>query len=149
MDPDSTDEIDHELLRLLARDGRATFTTLAAEVGLSVAATKRRVDRLRDLGIITGFSVQIDHTKLGWQVEAFTEVRYLGSGTPEDMVEIAQHLPEVESIWSIAGDLDALVHLRARDHKHLQAVINKLRKGRGINGTKTLIALSEWRRGEH
>ncbi|CAM5592554.1 hypothetical protein SANTM175S_04238 [Streptomyces antimycoticus] len=73
------DDVDRQLLRMLREDGRRTFSEMAPEVGLSVAAVKRRVDRLKDSGVIKAFTVQIDHTKLGWGIEAFVEPPYTGT----------------------------------------------------------------------
>lgn len=139
------DAIDQSILQILETDGRITYSDLASRVGLSVAATKRRVDRLREAGVIRGFSAQIDYSKLGWQVEAFTEVRYTGTMAPQDMVRRISNIPEVESASTIAGDPDVLVKIRARDHSHLQDVIERMRRS-GATGTKTLIVLESWRR---
>ncbi|WP_088318071.1 Lrp/AsnC family transcriptional regulator [Kineosporia sp. R_H_3] len=144
--PADVDAVDHHLLRLLREDGRRTFSEMAPLVGLSVAAVKRRVDRLRDLGVITGFTVQVDHARLGWGVEAFTEVRYAGTASVGDIIATAARAPEVQAVFTIAGDPDALVHLRARDINHLQEAIDGLRTSRKVAGTKTLIVLGSWTR---
>jgi Lrp/AsnC family transcriptional regulator, leucine-responsive regulatory protein len=140
------DATDHALLRLLAEDGRRTYSDMAPEVGLSVAAVKRRVDRLREIGVITGFTVQVDHTTLGWGVEAFTELRYLGTTRVADIVATASTVPEVHAIYTIAGDPDALIHLRVRDVAHLQQAIDALRRAGTVTGTKTLLVLGAWTR---
>ena len=140
------DDIDRELLALLAEDGRRTFADMAGVVGLSVAAVKRRVDRLRETGVITGFSVQIDHGKLGWGVEAFTEVRYAGTTGVSDIIETTSTLPEVQAVYTIAGDPDALLQVRVRDLAHLQQVIDRLRRAGTVTGTKTLMVLGRWQR---
>ena len=57
MGDELVDTVDKEILRLLEADGRATFSDLAGQVGLSVAAVKRRVDRMRNSGVNTGFTV--------------------------------------------------------------------------------------------
>lgn len=140
------DPTDHHIIRLLREDGRRTFSDMAPVVGLSVAAVKRRVDRLRETGVITGFTVQVDPSKLGWGVEAFTEVRYAGTASVGDIIATATRAPEVQAVFTIAGDPDALVHLRARDINHLQEVIDSLRTSRKVAGTKTLIVLGSWTR---
>lgn len=141
------DDIDRELLALLAADARRTFSDMAAAVGLSVAAVKRRVDRLRETGVITGFTVQVDHAKLGWGVEAFTEVRYAGTTAVGDIVATASTIPEVQAVYTIAGDPDALIQVRVRDLAHLQATIDRLRRAGTVTGTKTLMVLGHWTRG--
>ncbi|MGI5267657.1 Lrp/AsnC family transcriptional regulator [Nonomuraea sp. CA-218870] len=140
------DEIDHRLLRLLREDGRRTFSEMAERVGLSVAAVKRRVDRLRELGVITGFTVEIDYAKLGWGIEAFTELSYPGTTPVADIVRTAATVPEVQEVFTIAGDPDALIHVRVRDLGHLQQVIDRLRRAGDVTGTKTLLVLGSWTR---
>ncbi|MFF8772073.1 Lrp/AsnC family transcriptional regulator [Kitasatospora sp. NPDC015120] len=140
------DDVDHRLLRLLREDGRRTFSEMAPEVGLSVAAVKRRVDRLRDSGVITGFTVQIDHAKLGRAVEAFVEITYTGSTPVGEIVRTAYRAPEVQAVFTIAGAPDALVHVRVRDIAHLQQVIDGLRRTGHVTGTKTLMVLGSWTR---
>jgi Lrp/AsnC family leucine-responsive transcriptional regulator len=140
------DEIDHRLLRLLREDGRRTFSEMAERVGLSVAAVKRRVDRLREIGVITGFTVEIDYAKLGWGIEAFTELRYPGTTPVAEIVRTAATVPEVQEVFTIAGDPDALIHLRVRDLGHLQYVIDRLRRAGDVTGTKTLLVLGSWTR---
>lgn len=140
------DDLDHRLLGLLREDGRRTYSDMAGVVGLSVAAVKRRVDRLQEIGVITGFTVRVDHAKLGWGVEAFTELRYTGSTGVADIVATATTVPEVQAVYTIAGDPDALVHLRVRDVPHLQHVIDRLRTAATIAGTKTLLVLGAWTR---
>ncbi|MEJ3657182.1 Lrp/AsnC family transcriptional regulator [Pseudonocardia sp. TRM90224] len=140
------DETDHTLLRLLREDGRRTYSEMARDVGLSVAAVKRRVDRLRDIGVITGFTVQVDHTKLGWGIEAFTEVRYVGTTSVGEIVHTAAGIPEVQAVFTIAGDPDALFRVRVRDIGHLQDVIDQLRRSGTVTGTKTLMVLGSWAR---
>ncbi|MFO7927906.1 MAG: winged helix-turn-helix transcriptional regulator [Halobacteriota archaeon] len=58
------DETDRELLRLLLDDGRASYKDLAAAVDLSSPAVSDRVDRLRELGIIERFTVNVDRSRL-------------------------------------------------------------------------------------
>ncbi|MEP9394980.1 Lrp/AsnC family transcriptional regulator [Gordonia sp. VNK1] len=140
------DDVDLHLLALLSDDGRATFSDLASRVNLSVAATKRRVDRLRAQNVITGFTATVDHAALGRPAEAFTEVRYVGTSQPDEMMAEMTQIPEVEAVYTIAGDPDMLVKVRARDHSHLQQVINHLRRGGKATGTKTMIVLGSWHR---
>ena len=142
----SIDDVDHEILGLLASDGRRTFSEMAGQIGLSVAAVKRRVDRLRELGVITGFTVKVDHAKLGWGVEAFMELRYTGATPVSDIIGTTTAIPEIQAVYTIAGDPDALIHLRVRDIGHLQEAIDRLRRHGTVVGTKTLMVLGSWTR---
>jgi DNA-binding Lrp family transcriptional regulator len=138
------DATDREILALLAADARRTLSDIAGRVTLSVAATKRRIDRMQREGIITGYTVQIDYAKLGWGIEAFTELRFLGTANVEEIRATATRLPETQAVFTIAGDPDALVWLRARDMRHLQDTIDEMRRSRRVTSSKTLIVLNSW-----
>ncbi|WP_084964095.1 Lrp/AsnC family transcriptional regulator [Thermoactinospora rubra] len=144
--PEELDDLDHQLIRLLREDGRRTFSEMAGRIGLSVAAVKRRVDRLRQIGVITGFTATIDYAKLGWGIQAFTELRYSGSTPVAEIVRTTTGVPEVQAVFTIAGDPDALIHVRARDLEHLQQVIDTLRRTGNVTGTKTLMVMGSWTR---
>src|SRR5437868_2127281 len=96
-------------------DGRRTFSDMASDAGLSVAAVKRRVDRLRESGVITGFTCSVDYAKLGLGIEAFTEVRYAGATPVSEILRTTTTIPEVQAIYTIAGDPDSLIHIRVSD----------------------------------
>lgn len=138
------DAIDYQLLDLLRRDARRRLADLGAEVRLSASAVKRRIDRLEALGVITGYTVRIDHSKLGRQLEAFTQLRFAGNTKVADIKAVAAGLPEVEAVFTTAGDPDALVWIRVKDVNDLTRVIDLLRRSGRVVGTKTLMVLDTW-----
>ena len=140
------DETDREILELLQRDSRRSFAEIAKAVSLSAPAVKRRVSRLEDQGVIRGYTLQLDHAKLGRPLDAFTELRFAGSTSVDAIAAIATEIPEVETVFTIAGDPDALVWIRVRDVAELKRVIDRLRRSGKVTGTKTLMVLSSWSR---
>ena len=66
----------------------------------------------------------------------------------DDILTSASELPEVLEVFAIAGDPDALVRVRVEDIEHLQRVVNELRRSGNVTGTKTLIVMGHWSRGE-
>ena len=136
------DGIDSEIVDLLVDDGRRTVSDIGKAVGLSAPAVKRRIDRLEADGVILGYTAVLDHTKLGRPIEAFTELRFGGKTKVADIAGVASGLPEVQAVHTIAGDPDALVHLRVRDVADLTRVIDLLRRTGKVTGTKTLIVLA-------
>jgi Lrp/AsnC family transcriptional regulator, leucine-responsive regulatory protein len=144
MADDQLDPTDHEILALLREDARRTLSDIADRVTLSTAAVKRRIDRMQSTGVITGFTVQVDYTKLGWTIEAFVELRFVGSANVQEIVHTASRMPETQAVFTIAGDPDALVWLRVRDVAHLQETIDEIRRSQRVTSTKTLIVLDSW-----
>ncbi|WP_320669266.1 Lrp/AsnC family transcriptional regulator [Patulibacter defluvii] len=142
------DDVDRELLAALERNSRRRLADLGEQVSLSAPAVKRRIDRLERLGVITGYTAVIDHAKLGWGLEAFTELRVIGNTRLEDIEAAARDLPEVQQVFTTAGDPDALVRLRVQDMTHLRRAIDQLRRSGRVTGTKTLMVLSTWSRAD-
>lgn len=142
------DGTDREILDLLREDARRTLSDIATRVTLSTAAVKRRIDRLQKIGVILGFTVQVDQAKLGWGIEAFVELRFAGTTKVAEIVQTTTRMPETQALFTIAGDPDALVWLRVRDLGHLQNTIDAIRRSHRVTGTRTLIVLDSWSRGE-
>jgi Lrp/AsnC family leucine-responsive transcriptional regulator len=142
------DGTDLEILDLLRRDARRRLADIAGRVNLSAPAVKRRIDRLEALGVITGYTATVDHTKLGRPLEAFTELRFAGNTKVADIAGVAKGLPEVQAFFTTAGDPDALAWIRVRDVNDLTRVIDLLRRSGRVTGTKTLMVLDTWTQGE-
>jgi DNA-binding Lrp family transcriptional regulator len=135
------DDIDDRILELLLQDGRRSASEIGRLVGLSPAASKRRIDRLEQLGVIAGYRAIVDHTMLGSTIEAFIELRFAAATQVGDIDRAVADLPELVESFTTAGDPDALVRVRANDLDHLRRVIDRIRRGGRVTGTKTLIVL--------
>jgi Lrp/AsnC family transcriptional regulator, leucine-responsive regulatory protein len=102
------------------------------------------MDRLEELGVITGYTVTVDHAKLGRPLEAFCELRFAGTAKVDDIYTIATDIPEIGAVFTIAGDPDALAWMRVKDVADLKHVIDRLRRSGKVVGTKTLMVLATW-----
>lgn len=139
------DEIDRTILAILRRDGRASVTRIAREVGLSPAPVSRRIERMEAEKVIRGYAALVDDRQTG-SLEAFTEVRLAGGTETGELGDILREVPEVQEFFTIAGDPDALVRIRVDDVDHLQRVVNAMRRTGKLTGTKTLIVMHTWNR---
>lgn len=136
------DEIDRGIVAELLKDGRASYAHIGDRVGLSAPAVKRRVDRLRQDGVITGYAAVVDPAALGWTTEAFIEIFCTGATSPEEIYASVRPHPEVVAAYTVTGEASALVHLRARDIAHLEQALERLRREENITRTNTAIVLS-------
>ncbi len=142
------DSVDLQILELLRADGRRTVRDIARLVQLSPAPVRRRITRLEESGVITGYTITTDQAKLGQGLQAVTELRFTGDTDIHDILEFASTLPEVDEVLTLTGDVDALVRLHVDNVEDLQKVVNRLRrKGVGVLQTKTLIVIDSWQRG--
>lgn len=148
MERPDLDDVDRGILALLRADARRTIADIAERVSLSPAPVKRRIDRLERLGVIAGYTVVLDHGKIGSSIEAFTELRFAGDTDVDRIMQTARAIPEVQELFTTAGDPDALARIRVEDMEHLKQVVNRLRRSGSITGTKTLMVLDAWTRPE-
>ena len=136
------DAVDQRIIALLVADARTSFAEIGARVSLSAPAVKRRVDRLRVSGVIKGFTAVIEPAAVGWTTEAFVELFCTGRTTPAQITLAARRHPEVIGAYTISGQADALVHLRAADIGHLEQALERLRAEPFVTSTRSMVVLS-------
>jgi Lrp/AsnC family transcriptional regulator, leucine-responsive regulatory protein len=134
------DETDEAIVRLLVANARLSASEVGRRVGLSPAAAKRRIGRLEDAGVITGYHAALDRSKLDGAIEAFIELRFAGQTLVDDIESTAQ-VPGVIEAFTTAGDPDAIARIRADDLADLKRVVDLIRRSGRVTGTKTLIVL--------
>lgn len=136
------DATDQRIIASLLEDSRRSFAVVGAVVGLSAPAVKRRVDRLRADGVVRAFTAVVDPAALGWTVEAFVEVFCEGRVSPARIRTMVADIPEVEAAFTVTGDADALLHVRAADMTHFERVLETVRDHEGIKQTRSTVVLS-------
>jgi DNA-binding Lrp family transcriptional regulator len=136
------DDIDVRIVAALIRDARASYALIGHEVGLSAPAVKRRVDRLRAAGAITGFSARVNPAAMGWTTEAYVELFCDVRTSPEAIAAAVRRYPEVVDACTVTGEADALVHIRAADIRHFDDVMERIRGEPFVVRTRSVIVLS-------
>jgi DNA-binding Lrp family transcriptional regulator len=136
------DAVDQRIIASLIGDARASYAEIGAKVSLSAPAVKRRVDRLRSSGVIKGFTAVIEPSALGWTTEAFVELFCTGRTTPAQITVATRRHPEVVGAYTVSGEADALVHLRAADISHLEQALERLRAEPFVTSTRSMVVLS-------
>jgi DNA-binding Lrp family transcriptional regulator len=136
------DDLDRRIVACLLENARLSFSQIGGQVGLSAPAVKRRVDRMRHDGVITGYAAVVDPAALGWTTEAFVELFCAGRTSPAEIYASIRRHPEVVAAYTVTGEANALIHLRAHDIQGLEEALERLRNEPNIVQTKTAIVLS-------
>jgi Lrp/AsnC family transcriptional regulator for asnA, asnC and gidA len=127
------------IIEALQRDGRQPYGAIAEAVGLSEAAVRRRVQRLRESGIMQIVAVT-DPLQLG-----FTRQAMIGISVEGDSRKVAEKLssmPEVDYVVMCAGSFDILVEIVCEDDERLLHVLNdSVRSIPGVRSTETFLYL--------
>ena len=116
------DRIDLQIIGLLRKNARLSNKEIAAEVGLAPSSCLVRTRQLQQSGVITGFKAELNPLALGVGLQAMIAVRLKRHFKP-DVEAFRQHaldLPEVVRLYHVAGPIDFLCHVWARDPEHLR-----------------------------
>lgn len=132
------DKIDLKLIELLQKNARYPLKHLAEEVFLSTPAVSARIERLEKVGIITGYSVQIDPLKLGYNIKAFINLEMTPKQKPEFYPFIA-NCPNVIECNCVTGKYSMLIKVAYRTTVELDIFIGELQK---FGNTETQIVFS-------
>ena len=114
------DKTDIALLRLLQTEGRITNADLAERVNLSPSACLRRVQRLEQDGLITGYAAQLDAQRAGLGLQAFVRVQ-LARHDAKSIADFTRRVngwPEVVACHALTGDMDYLLQVMVEDLEH-------------------------------
>ncbi|HVO54944.1 MAG TPA: Lrp/AsnC family transcriptional regulator [Solirubrobacterales bacterium] len=135
------DEIDHRILSLLSTNGRASFASIGAEVGLSPHGSADRVRRLEREGVITGYTARIDAGLVGRSLDALIDVRLLPTTDPADFEQLIASLPAVIEMTFLTGRFDFQLRVACGDADELNQTIRRIRRDAGAAGTETRIIM--------
>lgn len=136
------DSLDKKILNIVIRNARIPSKDVAAECGVSRAAIHQRIQRLTDLGVITGSGYKVNPKLLGFSTCTYIGVKLERGAMYRDAVAHLQKVPEVVECHYTTGPYGMIIKLYARDNEHLMQLLNdRIQMIPGVTGTETLISL--------
>src|ERR1700744_5278518 len=136
---DTLDDIDRILVRQLVANGRATLAALAGSAGLSVSAVQSRVRRLEARGVVSGYSARIDPEAVGHMLSAFVAITPLDPSQPDDAPARLEHIAEIESCQSVAGDESYMLLVRVEAPRTLEDLLQRIRSAANVQTRSTIV----------
>jgi len=100
--------LDIEILRALQQDARSSYRDIARKLKISVGTVHSRVTRLQEAGVITGFSVDVNYSKLGYGITALILLQAKGKHL-KDVESRLSKFPNVCMVYDITGDFDIAI----------------------------------------
>ena len=136
------EKLDRRILALLARDGRMSYTDIGKETGLSTSAAQQRVRRLEQRGVIKGYRAVLESAELGLMVTAFVAIKPFDPSQPDDLPERLQHIEEIISCYSVAGEASYLLKVQVPSMSHLESLLAQIRAdGKVSTHTTTVLSI--------
>ena len=138
------DNLDRKILDIVMHNARTPSKVVAVECGVSRAAIHQRIQRMIDLGVITGSGYHVNPKMLGFATCTYIGVNLERGAMYRTVVPEFEKIPEIVECHFTTGQYDMLLKVYARDNEHLMELLNdKIQTIPGVTGTETLISLDK------
>ncbi len=136
------DLLDEKILKLITKNARIPFLEVARECNVSGAAIHQRVQRLLNIGVVSGSEFIVNPQKLGYNTCAYMGI-YLDKAKYHKQVVVAlRNIPEIVECHYTTGQYAIFVKIQTKTNKHLKQLIDdELQEIEGIARTETFISL--------
>jgi Lrp/AsnC family transcriptional regulator for asnA, asnC and gidA len=138
------DDLDKRILDIISQNARIPFKDVADECGVSRAAIHQRVQRLTDIGVISGSGYHINPKKLGFHTCTYVGLSLAKGSMYKEAIEELKKIPEIVEAHFTTGPYSVIVKLYARDNEHLMTLLNeRIQEIPGVMATETMISLDQ------
>jgi DNA-binding Lrp family transcriptional regulator len=134
-------ETDKKILKNLLEDARFSSRQIAKNVGVSVGTVLSRIKKMEEDGLIKGYSIILDHEKLGYELTVVTEITVSKGRLTEMENEIAK-IPNVCAVYDVTGLTDAIIIAKFKTREDLGKFTKQLLALPYIERTNTHVALT-------
>jgi len=139
----SIDQLDADLLELMAEQPRIGVLECARRLQVARGTIQARLDKLLARGVVRGFGPEVSAAALGFTVTAFVTLEITQRGGHDPVAAHLAEIPEVLEAHTITGSGDLMCRIVARSNADLQRVIDGIVAYEGIMRASTIIALAE------
>ena len=140
-EPTAIDDIDRDILRVLAEDGRIGWQQLGPRVGLSPNAASERVRRLERKGVITGYRALVDPVALGRNLEAMVFVKMVANSDREPFETFVADHDGIDDCVHLTGAHDYVMTVHCFHAGELDDILMGMKRELHVADTETRIVL--------
>lgn len=142
------DKTDLAILERVERDSDINLEELSDTLGLSKSAIHYRLKKLKNSGVITSMSADVDPLALDLSLLIITEVSVAHeSGYAEDIGEALSEIDGVYQVYYTLGDTDFIVHSRVQNRSQMNDLIDEIIGIDGVNKTSSTFVMQEIKTG--
>ena len=118
------DNIDLKILNILSKNAKMPYTEVAKKVFVSGGTVHVRMRKLEKMGIVRGTKLDIDYTKLGYNISCYMGVYLEKSFLYKDAVKALRNIPEVVEIHAITGQYTIFIKILCKDTPHFREILD-------------------------
>lgn len=137
------DLIDKKLLSILAENADISATEISKQINLSVPAINKRILRLKNDGVIKGYTIITDSKKSDKTIVAFVFIVMQYGESIKSLLKYVSDEPDILECYSITGEYDYVLKICAKDIESLEDKILGIKNIKGVKKSHTMISLME------
>ena len=138
------DNLDRDILGILLKDAKVPYTEIAKRLLVSAGTIHVRMKRMERLGIVKGATLEIDPSRIGYDLTAFVGVYLIKGSVYNEVINEINQVPEIIEAHYTTGEYSIFIKVICRNTDHLREVIGeKLQSLKGVMRTETIISLGE------
>jgi len=137
------DDLDYQILQLIANDARISFLEVSRICNVSGAAVHQRVQKMISNEIITGSEFLLNMPKIGYKTCAYLTLQFAENVDIDEVTEKIKEISEVVECHILTGISDLFVKVYAQDNSHLLDIIQKRLKPLGVINVESMISCRE------
>ena len=136
------DSLDKKIIKLITQNARIPYLEVARECNVSGAAIHQRIQKLTNIGVITGSKFMIEPKKVGFKTTAYMGIFLEQASLYNTVMDELKKIPETTQCHFTTGNYSVFIKIFARDNEHLKSVLtDKIQIIPGIARTETFISL--------
>ena len=136
------DNLDKQILRMIAEDARVPFLEVARACDVSGAAIHQRIQKLTSMGVLKGSQFIINPEKIGYETCAYIGLNLRNPEKFDDVMVELQKIPEVTECHYTTGNFDMFIKIYAKNTHHLLNIIHDKLQPLGLASSETLISFN-------
>ncbi|TFG06254.1 MAG: Lrp/AsnC family transcriptional regulator [Promethearchaeota archaeon] len=144
MKKDVLDDIDKEIIKILQDDASKSYREIQGKLNISIGTIHNRISKLKKNGIIKGYTLKIDNSKLGYKLTFLIRIQIDGKHTSEILQEISKK-PEVCSVFHTTGEQSAALICRFKESEDVHKFIRELNEREFVTRTNSNMVLKEYK----
>lgn len=136
------DELDIQIIRILSKNADITATEISKRINLSIPAINKRIQRLKQCGIIKNFTIITDGKLIGKPIIAYVFVVMQSNGLIDPLLDYANNDDDILEVSAITGEYDCLLKICAQSIEQLDQKLTYLKQHKGIIKSNTMLSLT-------
>ena len=136
------DIVDLKILKCLKEYSRMNATAIGEKINLSTSAVIERIKKLENDGVISQYTILINHEKIEKDIIAYISVSLEHPKYDSNFRDMVRLNDEIVECHYITGEYDYILKVVTSSSKTLETLLNYVKCIQGVNLTKTLVVMS-------